>query len=196
MLNQNFAILAAVIPFLGSISYFMYTLQGKVKPNKVTWFFWSLAPLIAFFAEVKEGVGVQSLMTFSVGFTPLLIFVASFVNKKSYWKIGRFDLACGILAFVGIILWQATKNGDMAIAFSILSDALAAFPTIVKSYREPETENYFAYLASVIGAGLTLLTISRWKFSDYGFPLYILLMASFIAALIRFKLGRSLQRFF
>ncbi len=77
MLDPNFVILGAAIGFIGGISYLVDTLKGKTKPNKVTWFFWSLAPLIAFAGELDKGVGLQSLMTFMVGFSPLLIFLAS-----------------------------------------------------------------------------------------------------------------------
>jgi len=46
--------------------------------------------LIAFKAQIKEGVGIhQALLTFMVGFIPLIIFIASFINKKAYWKIGK-----------------------------------------------------------------------------------------------------------
>ncbi len=74
MINENFVILGVVIGFIGSLSYLLSTIKGKTKPNRVTWFLWAIAPLIAFAAEIKEGVGIQSLMTFSVGFGPLLIF--------------------------------------------------------------------------------------------------------------------------
>lgn len=94
MLNENFVILGAVILAIGSLSYLIDTLKGKVKPNRVTFFLWALAPLIAFAAEIKQGVGIQSLMTFMVGFSPLLIFLASFVNKKAEWKLGSFDFIC------------------------------------------------------------------------------------------------------
>lgn len=82
MLNENFVILGAVIAAIGSLSYLIDTIKGKAKPNRVTFFLWTLAPMIAFAAEIKQGVGMQSLITFMVGFSPLLIFLASFTNKK------------------------------------------------------------------------------------------------------------------
>ena len=101
MLDPNFVIVGAVIGFLGGISYLVDTLKGKTKPNRVTWFFWSLAPLIAFAGELDKGVGIQSLMTFMVGFSPLLIFFASFVNKKSFWKLSKSDYLLGLLSLLG-----------------------------------------------------------------------------------------------
>lgn len=194
MINQNFIYLGAVIFFLGSIGYFIETLQGKVKPNKVTWFIWSLAPLIAFAAQVKQGVGLQSLLAFMVGFVPLLIFIASFVNKKSYWQIKKLDLICGGLSFLGLILWQITKVGNIAILFSIISDLLAAWPTVVKSFENPETENYFLYLGNATFALITLLTIKTWNFETYSFSLYVFILTLILTVILKFKVKKLFHK--
>ncbi len=190
MISQNFIFVGAIIFFLGSIGYFVETLQGKVKPNKVTWFVWTLAPMIAFFAQVKQGVGLQSLLAFMVGFIPLIIFLASFINKKSYWKIGKLDLICGGLSIFGLILWQITQVGNIAIFFSLISDFLAGWPTVIKSYQHPETENYLLYLGNAIFALITLLTIKIWTFETYSFSLYIFIFTLLITILIKFKIKK------
>ncbi len=193
MINQNFVILGAIIAAAGSLSYLIDTLKGKVKPNRVSFLLWSLAPLIAFFAEIKQGVGIQALMTFVVGFLPLTIFIASFVNKKAEWKLTGFDLMCGALSIVGLVLWYITKSGDIAIIFSILADGLAALPTVVKSFNYPETESAWPYFASTISGILTLLTIKVWNLANIGFPLYIVLITLVIFSLVQFKLGKQIR---
>ena len=190
MINQNFIYLGALIFFLGSIGYFIETIQGKVKPNRVSWFLWGLAPMIAFVAQINQGVGAESFLTFMVGFMPLLILLASFINKKSYWKIERLDLICGLLSIIGLILWQITKVGNVAITFSLIADFLAGWPTIVKSYKYPETENYWLYLGNATFAFITLLTIRDWKFENYSFSLYIFIVTLVIAWLVKFKIGK------
>src|SRR6266568_7982361 len=105
MLNQNFVIVGMLIGTIGTLVYIVDTLKGKVKPNRVSFLLWSIAPFIAFAAEIKQGVGLQALMTFVVGFLPLTIFIASFVNKKAEWKLTGFDLMCGALSIVGLVLW-------------------------------------------------------------------------------------------
>lgn len=194
MLNENFVILGVVIASIGNFSYLVDTLKGKVKPNRVTFFLWALAPLIAFVAEIKQGVGIQSLTTFIVGFNPLLIFFASFINKKSAWKLGYFDFICGGFSLIGLLLWYLTKVGNVAILFSILADGLAGMPTLVKSYRYPETENSWAYLTAAISALITLLTIRVWDFAHYAFPLFIFIIASIFYILIQFKLRKRLSK--
>lgn len=193
MINENFAFLGAAIFAFGSVGYFLDTLKGRVKPNRVTWFIWALAPLIAFAAQIKEGVGIhQSLLTFTVGFIPLLILVASFVNKKSYWKIGKLDITCGALSLVGLLLWQIIGTGLIAIVFAIIADGLAALPTVIKSYKFPETENWLLYFANAVSAGITILTIKVWNLETFAFPLYILLLTGLLSILIKFEIGKGL----
>lgn len=190
MLNENFVILGVAIAAIGSFKYLLETLQGKVKPNKVTLFLWSLAPLIAFVAETKQGVGIQSLMTFSIGFFPLMIFIASFVNKKAYWKLGPFDYICGSLSLLGLLFWYITQSGNVAIIFALSADGLASLPAIVKTYRYPETEYSWAYFTAFISAILTILTINTWTLANYGFPFSTLIINLTIFFFAQFKLGK------
>src|ERR1035437_1488008 len=101
MISENFIWLALLINLFGTVIYLLDTLKGKVKPNKVTWILWSVNPLIAFAAEIHQQVGIQSLLTFMIGFGPLVIFLASFVNKRAYWQITKADVACGLLSLIG-----------------------------------------------------------------------------------------------
>lgn len=193
MINENFIFLGAILSFLGSLTYVIDTIKGKVKVNRVTWFLWALAPLIAFIAEIKQGIGLQALMTFMVGFNPLCVFFASFVNKKSEWKLGRLDFICGFISLIGIFLWYITKTGNTAILFSILADFLAGIPIIVKSFRLPETESYFIFLLGAINALITILTIKKWSFEYYAFPLYVFFMCILIVILVKFKAGKKIK---
>lgn len=194
MLPEQILYIGAALSFIGAIAYVIPTLRGEVKPNRVSWFLWSLAPLIAFASQVTQGVGLQSLTTFAIGFSPLLVLAASFLNKKSVWKLGTLDYVCGALSLLGLFLWYLTKVGNIAISLSIVADALAYIPTMVKAYKAPETEDYKIYLFGSISGLLTLLTIKNWTFAAYGFPLYIFFINIPLVLLIRFKLGKRLSR--
>jgi len=192
MLNQNFVIIGTIIGAIGSLAYLLDTVKGKVKPNRVSFLLWSIAPFIAFAAQIKQGVGLEALMTFSTGFLPATVFIASFVNKKAEWKVTRFDLICGFLSIVGLILWLITKVGNIAIFFSIVADGLAAIPTIIKSYKYPDTELAWPWLSSVFGVVLTLLTLKVLTFANSGFIVYILMVNTLIFSLIQFRIGEKL----
>lgn len=190
MLHPNFVILGAIFSFLGILSYLRSTLKGETKPNRVTWSLWALAPLIAFTAELDKGVGIQSLMTFMVGFNPVLVVLASLRNKKSEWKLGTLDYVMGALSLFGIALWLYLGEGNYAIFFAIVADGLAAVPTLIKSFKFPETENYMGYMGGLSAAFITLLTIDSWNFAHYAFPVYILIVNFMLVSLIRFKIGK------
>jgi hypothetical protein len=192
MLHPNFVIVGTLIGAVGSLAYLIETVKGKVKPNRVSFLLWSIAPLIAFAAQLKQGVGIESLMTFSTGFLPLTTFIASFVNKKAEWKLTRFDLICGLLSIAGLLLWLITQVGNIAIFFSIVADGLAAIPTLVKSYKYPDTELSWPWLATVVGVVLTLLTLNAWTFANSAFIIYILIMNILIFSLVQFRIGEKL----
>jgi len=194
MISENFVILAALIGLWGSLGYAYLTLKGRVKPNRVTFALWALAPLVAFAAEINEGVGLLALLTFTVGFGPLIVLIASFLNKKSYWRLKRFDYVCGGLSLLGLSLWLITGEGNLAIVFAILADGLAALPTIVKSYNAPKTESWVLYFLSMIAAGITILAIQDWTFAYYAFPIYIFLVCALIASLVKFEIGPRLSK--
>lgn len=193
MLNANFVIVGTLIGAVGTLAYLIDVIKGKVKPNRVSFLMWSIAPFIAFAAQVKQGVGISSLMTFSAGFLPFMVFLGSFVNKKAEWKITRFDLFCGFLSLVGLGLWLITKVGNIAIFFSIMADGLAALPTIVKSYQYPETELAWPWLATSVGVVITLLTLSKLSFANSGFIIYLFIVNLIIFSLVQFKIGKKIN---
>lgn len=192
VINENFVILGTIIALIGNSSYLLDTVKGKIRPNRVSYAIWTIAPLVAFAAQIGQGIGIQSLTTLSVGVFPFLILIASYVNKKAEWKLTNFDLFCGFLSLIGLALWMVTKVGNIAIFFALLSELLAAIPTLIKSYNFPETESGFPWLAGSLNGLITLLTITTWSFAYYGFPLYIFALDIIIFGLVQFKLGKRL----
>lgn len=193
MLDGRFVILGAAIGSLGTLAYLRDTLRGTTQPNRVTWLLWALAPLIAFSAELGSGVGLQSLMTFVVGFGPLLIFIASFHRRSAPWRIGPLDWLCGTMSLCGLVLWLVTLHGSIAISVSIFADALAAAPTLRKSFLSPGSETGSAYAAAAVNAGITLLTVKTFTTAEAAFPIYIATIASVETVLITGRIGPRLM---
>lgn len=190
MIDEKWIIAGSILNIIGSVGYLVATVKGKTRPNRITWFLWALAPLIAFGAAMRDGVSpLQGLMTFMVGFGPLMIFLSSFVNRNSVWKATRFDYACGALSVLGLLLWMITGSGWVAIICSISADALAAIPTLVKSYKYPESESWQIFFFGALSASITLLAIDTWDLAHAGFPLYILIICLVFVALIKYRIG-------
>jgi hypothetical protein len=193
MIDPRFAILGALITLAGSASYARDTLRGKTQPNRVSWLMWTVAPLIAFAAEVSQGVGLEALLTFAVGFGPLLVVIASFLDPQAYNRLTRLDVFCGVLSVAALVGWALTGRGDLAICLSILSDLLGAVPTLRKSCTDPGSESAGVFVGGAVGSAITLLAIKTdaWGFASFAFPLYILAIDLVLSSLI---LGPRLRR--
>jgi hypothetical protein len=191
MLPGYFVIVGTLIGVAGSVVYLISTVKGRVKPNRVSFLLWSVVPMIAFFAQINQGVGLEALMTFSTGFLPLTVFIASFANKQAVWKLTLFDLICGVLSIAGLALWLITKVGNVAIFFSIVADGFAAVPTLVKAWKFPHTEIAWPWIATVFGVVLTLLTLTTFTFANCGFIMYILVVNLIIYILVKFRPGEK-----
>jgi len=75
----------------------------------------SIAPMIASAAAFSEGVRRAVVPVFMSGFGPFLVFLSSFVNRKSYWKLEKFDYICGIFSLLALIGWRMTNEPLVAI---------------------------------------------------------------------------------
>lgn len=190
MIDQNWVFLAVAINLIGACTYAYTVVRGKTRPNRVTWFILSFAPLLAFAAMMVQGVSFrESVFTLETGISPLIIFISTFFAKQPKWEITRFDLLCGALSVVGFLLWIILREGNVAIIFAILADGLAFLPTLVKAFRHPESESPWAFMMGTVAALIALAVVTHYDFKHLAFPVYILAADVVASLLIYFKLG-------
>jgi hypothetical protein len=183
MIPEYFALIGGLLGALGGFYYLYQTLIGKTKPNRVTWFMWALFPMIAFVAQLSQGVGSLAWVTFFAGLTPLLIFLASFVNKMAYWKTKATDYFLLSASLLSVWLWSITDNANIALVIAIVADLFAAVPTYQKAWYHPQSESWVAYAISTAGFFLSLLAIQTYDFQNLAFVIYVLLLNGSLALL-------------
>lgn len=181
---QYIVLLGGAVNFAGASVYIKKTIKGEIKPNKVTWLMWSVAPLIATAAAFSDGVRWAVLPVFMCGFCPILVFAASFVNPKAYWKLETFDYICGACSVLALALWAITKEPLVAIIFAIASDGFAAVPTLIKSLKYPETESALVYMVAIFSSLTSFFALKKFSASEIVFPIYLVLFNSFLVAVI------------
>jgi hypothetical protein len=192
MLPQNIIYLTILTSLLGYSFYLKDFFYGQTRPNLVSWFLWMLGPFIGVFFQLKAGAGLSVLQVFLAGFGPLVIIIISLFRKNSIWKITKLDLFCGFFALLALVFYILTHNLGISILCAILCDGLAAVPTLVKSWKFPETETALVYLPGIFNNTLALLIIKNWIFSIYSFSIYfILINTAIIFCIYRKKLAIS-----
>jgi hypothetical protein len=187
MLPENIIIIGVIANLIGYFGYFKSIISGNTKPNLVSWFIWCLAPFIGVFFQIKAGARFSVLPIFmSWLFAVSVIFISVF-RKNGYWKINTFDVICGIICLISLILYILTHNLSISILFAITSDALAYIPTIKKTWNFPETETSLLYITGIVSNIIGLLIIKTWIFPIYAFSISII----FFNALVLFSVYRK-----
>jgi hypothetical protein len=143
-----------------------------------------LAPFLGAFFALKAGIGIAVIPIIIAGLGPLLVLIISLYRKNTYWQLTLFDFICGMFALIALIFYIITRNTALAIFFIILSDGLAAIPTLLKSWRFPETETGILYLTGMINNIIGLLILKDWSFSTYSLGIYFIIVNTLLVFFI------------
>lgn len=180
--SHGLVILSSLISVIGAVFYIRDTLSGKTKPNRISWGLWALAPMVATGAALHANADVwATTRIFLAGFLPLIVFLASFINKKSYWKISHFDIICGLFSLIAIAVWTMLDSPRLAILIAAIGDGFACIPTVIKSWKFPETETGITYILGFITVLMVLPSIPVWNIENSAFQIYLLIADGLIA---------------
>ena len=169
---QSLVIVSALLLLWGGYAYLRDTLAGRTKPNRVTWFLWALAPLVsfgaAFSADADNWASVRVLVG---GVVPAVIFLGSFVNKNSYWRLTRFDWLCGGLSLTALLFWQFANSPLIAVLLATAANTFASIPTFIKAWNFPETESRLIFVTGFLSAILIIPAIPVWTIANSAFQI-------------------------
>lgn len=193
MIDPRFIFLGSLFSLSGAAVYVRDTWLGRTAPNRVTWTLWGLEPLLAYAVEQQEHVGLASFMTLVLGVVPIVVLAVSFHDPLSVWRIGRFDVVCGVISLVGLSLWVLSDQPTVGLIAFVAADAVAALPTLRKSFREPTTESWWTYCAGALFAAITLATVPTFSTAEVLFPLSVLTIDTVIGLLVSLRVGPRLR---
>ena len=159
---------------ISAVPYISDIFRLKTKPERATWFIWSVLLTIAFFAQFAKG-GTWSLITTGIdGLIVIIIFILSI--KYGMGGASRLDIVALIVSGIGLVLWYLTNEPLYALLITIVIDMLASMLTVVKTYKEPSTETFSAYMICGTGGLLGAFAVGTLNFSLIIFPLWICVM--------------------
>jgi len=189
----NFAeiagIIAGILSLVGYIPYIFETIKGVTRPNQATWIIWTLVGgLLAFSYLAEQGLSSSWLpLGYFVG--PFIVALLTFYYGYSRWS--KLDIICLIAALSSVIPWFFSSNANYTLLINIFIDATGAIPTLIKTYHEPETEDFTAWTIFFIANTIQLFAITRWNIASV-YPVYLFLLAgSLVAFIMKGKLKKT-----
>lgn len=193
VIDPRFVYLAVVLSAFGAYGYVRDTLRGTTAPNRVSWSLWALEGVLGFVVEIQQRVGLASLMTLMLGLVPFAVVVASFRNRHAVWRLGPFDLACGVISLAGLVSWALVHEPTVALVSFVAADQTAALPTLRKSWIAPETETPRVFALGTVNCVITLLTLKALTTAGVLFPGCVAVGDLVITVMIVTRVGPRLR---
>lgn len=168
---QIFGYISAILSIVMIVPYVRDILRHKTKPERGSWFIWSVLGFIAFFSQLAKGATDSLWLTAGQTFTVLIIFLLSI--KFGYGGLGKHDIKALVGASVGLLLWYLTREASYALFFVIFVDSIGTYLTILKSYKDPESETLSTWIMSGTSGIFGMLAVGSFNPILLLYPFYL-----------------------
>lgn len=180
-MKATFGLIALALNIIGYIPYIREILNKVVKPQRTTWGIWSILTTIAAVNQVKNGGGFSSLFFISTSLLVIITFLLSL--KYGQGGASKLDIICLISALILFAYWIVEKDTVNSTYIAIFIDIIAFVPTLIKTYRQPETEIYTQWVLAAVSGVFTLLAVPQMSWVLIIYPLYIAVFNSIIVGI-------------
>lgn len=176
---------AGILTLLSFIPYIISILRKKTRPNRASWFIWTVVGFMCGASYYSAGANHTIWVPVSYMIGPFFTAILSLKYGEGGWT--RFDRGCLAIAGVSLGLWWVFNSPLIALVINLVVDFMGALPTIRKSYYEPEKEDKTAWAMGFMGNTANLFAVERWSFAIAVYPVYMFIGCGIITALVFFR---------
>jgi hypothetical protein len=183
-LAAQFIMAVSIVPY--TISIFL----GTVKPNRISWFIWSVIGFAFWLITPDSADQVTRMLTVIFWINPTLIFVLT-LFKGEYIKpdtLEKFSLLVGLCA---IVVWLIFKNssGVLPTVIAIAADFCALLPTLRFVITAPDEETPLVWICFFLGSFIAVFGIEHYTLESLLLPVYMTIGSSLVVfPLIRYRI--------
>ena len=187
-LLAQFILAISILPY--SISIF----RGNVKPNKISWFIWSVIGFAFWLITPQTADKVTKMMTLIFMINPSIIFLLSLFKGKITPpdSLENFSLVVGLTS---ITVWYVFKetSGILPISIAIAADFCALIPTLRFVFTSPQEEKPLAWIFFFLGSLITVFAIKEHTLESLLLPIYMTIGSFFVMfPLIKYRLKKKI----
>ncbi len=184
-MRETVAVISGIIIFASAIPYIIDIIKGKTKPNVVSWFTWTLIAAIGTGAAWSEGAITSAILSGADTVGILIITLLALRFGLRHYTL--FDVACQVVALIGLGLWFITSEAWVALAIAVAVDVVALLPTLRHSWRKPHEETWSTFALSAFAAALVVVTVPELSFVALAYPVYLVLGNAAPTAVILYR---------
>ena len=139
---------------LSGVPYIRALMAGRVRPRLVSWVLWTVIAGITTLAALQEGQVPSALVSMVAVVTCGTIVALGW--RQGSKSMTKLDIVCAIGAVVGIGVFVGAHDPLLALAVSLVVDAVAFVPTFVHGWRDPEEESLRSFVYATLGQAGTV----------------------------------------
>jgi hypothetical protein len=185
-----YAILSGIIVLIGAPFYAVDIFKGKTKPERTTWFIWSVLGVIAFLSQHALHARWSLVYSGLDALGSLIVFGLSLKYGVGGWTV--LDRIALIVATIGVAVALVAHYPLVAILGIILADCAGAALTIRKTYHNPDSETSITWFGVGTSALFGALSVGRFRPALLLYPLYLAIVS--YGVLIAKQLGHMAKR--
>jgi hypothetical protein len=174
--------LAGAISLLGFVPYIIAIAQGKTRPNRATWWIWSVVGAMLCASYYASGTRHALWVPLSYVIGPLATALLALKYGEGGWD--RFDRTCLAASLLSLVVWWLARSPLVALLANLGIDLLGAVPTIRKAYRAPEAESLLSWLVFLLADTLNVCAIGTWSLATALYPVYLFILAAVLVTLL------------
>lgn len=171
----QFVLAISILPYIISI------FRGTVKPNRISWFIWSIIGFAFWLITPPTADEVTKMLTVIFMINPTIIFILTLFKGENIKpdNLEKFSLIIGLSA---ILVWYVLKDdsGIVPISIAILADFCALIPTLRFVFSAPDEETPLAWIFFFLGSLIAIFAIENHSLESMLLPIYMTLGSFFV----------------
>jgi hypothetical protein len=177
-----FGVLAGILSILDAIPYARDVIGRTTRPQRATWFIWSMLAIVALASQLADGAAWSIVMVATQAMVTTLVFLLSLRHGEG--GLSPLDLTAVAIAMLGVLGWFVFSTPVIATACVVFADTLGVALMLPKTWREPSSETFTTFaLASAAGL-LSALAVASLDASLLLYPVYFFVANGLIASII------------
>ncbi len=185
--------LGLLAQFILAISILPYTIsifRGTVKPNRISWFIWSVIGFAFWLITPESADHVTKMLTVIFWINPTLIFVLTLFKGENLKPdtLEKFSLLVGLSAIVVWLIYR-DSSGVLPTVIAIAADFFALLPTLRFVIASPDEEAPLAWICFFLGSFIAIFGIEHYTLESLLLPVYMTIGTFLVVfPLIRYRI--------
>jgi hypothetical protein len=175
-MREIFGVASLVVSIAANIPYIKEIIGGKVRPERVSWFLWTILGATYYLSAVYEDGA--TLFAFGELIGPITIFILSI--KYGVGGKSKFDTYSLLVAMAAFILLFVLDGVLVSLLLALLVDAIGVTLTVRKLLIDPASESRNFWGLAGLASVLALLSLQTYTAETLLFPSYVLVVSIFI----------------